>query len=645
MKYLTNFIFSFLFLFSQIINAFEITCPQCIESLSSYDSQDEFYKDSLNSMLYSFSDCLDDLKIKSITVPCGSSLMGISYQTMQGEKEYVKTGTINWFNCYINTGYSSSDDLYKYEHIQSRFQGEDYFEDSIGFNFFSYEDTLKAFSTIRKDLLFICETEKDFYEKLIEEKRNDIQLLKNRTSIEYTDPYFGINNEELKDGFLYDIKGYQSNLEEAQITYNKSLIKSYEYQGKIEKSYQSIFDWCIEHHHCIGSYYQRGLLNFNNGNIFEALLDIDELIKDSQNIQADMYLLKGQAESELGLYYDAIISLSKVIEKDPKNKEAYFEKALAYFETGQFNLAIEDFLRSDLKSTKINSNDKANLEFAKGLIIGIAGGIKEDAIEFVPSVLASANGLNQGLWALIAQPIDTSKEMIEACQNCIIFIKKTFSKENLENLVPVLKELVEKWENLSSEKRGSLTGHLIGKYGIDIFITKRSIEGIKFFRDLKKANTVLTFEKISIDKRKAQAIQDTCNSINKRNLEVMEKIKAGEDFLKPYQGQYLSETTARKIIHQAGFKTFPRPKGIPDNYLVKLSDRGGGMKYINPNNSSEYIRVMPGKPYSTNPCQQKPYINWRGKDGLSKDKFGNKVKNESIDSHIPYDEFINFKED
>jgi hypothetical protein len=308
-------------------------------------------------------------------------------------------------------------------------------------------------------------------------------------------------------------------------------------------------------------------------------------------------------------------------------------------------LVLDDFLISGLKSTKLNTKNKSDLEYAKGLISGISEGIKEDVIEFVPSVLASANGLSQGLWALIAQPLDASKEIVESCQNCINYIKKTFSKENLKNLVPELKELVEKWENLNSEKKGYLTGHIIGKYGIDILITKGSIEGIKFFRDLKNANTVLTIEKISMDKTKTQTIQDTCKVINKRNLEVIEKFAAGEDFLKPYQKQFLPETTIRKILHQAGFQTFSRPKGIPENYLIKISDNGDGMKYINPQNTNEYVRVMPGKPYSPNPMQQKPYINWRGKDGLSKDKFGNKVHNKSEEAHIPLEEFEFFNED
>ncbi|KKK69420.1 hypothetical protein LCGC14_2934200, partial [marine sediment metagenome] len=82
--------------------------------------------------------------------------------------------------------------------------------------------------------------------------------------------------------------------------------------------------------------------------------------------------------------------------------------------------------------------------------------------------------------------------------------------------------------------------------------------------------------------------------MNKRNLETIRKIKAGEAFLKPYKGQYMPENAVRKILHQAEFKTFARPKGIPENFKVKLSNKGGGMKYINPKNEADHIRVMPG---------------------------------------------------
>jgi len=88
-----------------------------------------------------------------------------------------------------------------------------------------------------------------------------------------------------------------------------------------------------------------------------------------------------------------------------------------------------------------------------------------------------------------------------------------------------------------------------------------------------------------------------------------------------------------------GFPTFPRPTGIPKNYRVQLSDKGAGMKYVHPENNHTYVRVMPGKPHSKYSHQRNPYVNHRV-NGQSVDKFGNTVANDSIEAHIPINEFI-----
>jgi hypothetical protein len=95
-----------------------------------------------------------------------------------------------------------------------------------------------------------------------------------------------------------------------------------------------------------------------------------------------------------------------------------------------------------------------------------------------------------------------------------------------------------------------------------------------------------------------------------------------------------------ELIHQAGLPIFPRPKGIPENFRVKLSEKPGGMKYVHPNYTHESIRVMPGKPHSPNPYQQKPYV-IHMKDGKALDKYGNPVVDiSSPEAHIPLEEFI-----
>ncbi|MBS0622463.1 MAG: hypothetical protein JSR80_05860 [Verrucomicrobia bacterium] len=118
-----------------------------------------------------------------------------------------------------------------------------------------------------------------------------------------------------------------------------------------------------------------------------------------------------------------------------------------------------------------------------------------------------------------------------------------------------------------------------------------------------------------------------------------QKIKKAEKFLEPYSKKYMPEQQVRELIHKTGLKTFPKPKGIPEQFVVTISDKGAGMKYVHPTNTHTYIRVMPGKPHSPFPYQQKPYVNHRV-NGQSLDKYGKVVLNDSLEAHIPIDEFI-----
>lgn len=126
---------------------------------------------------------------------------------------------------------------------------------------------------------------------------------------------------------------------------------------------------------------------------------------------------------------------------------------------------------------------------------------------------------------------------------------------------------------------------------------------------------------------------------NKVKLESVQRHQYAREYLEPFSGKYLPEMQVRKLIHEAGIQTFPKPKGIPDNYRVKLSNNGAGMKYVHPENEHTYIRVMPGKPHSLNPNQQNPYVNHRI-NGQSIDKFGRRVANDSPEAHIPIEEFV-----
>lgn len=69
------------------------------------------------------------------------------------------------------------------------------------------------------------------------------------------------------------------------------------------------------------------------------------------------------------MIYDKVIEfLSEAIRRDPGNKEAYFDRAVAYFETGSFELALEDYLLADKGKGMPKSTFEATKEFTSALL-------------------------------------------------------------------------------------------------------------------------------------------------------------------------------------------------------------------------------------------------------------------------------------
>jgi hypothetical protein len=468
--------------------SFEINCP--------YGCSEPGYDYSITEIGEEFKNCLKEINLlKRTNVPWFNPdyIVHTSFLAENYEKLYPQKGEIYWdFEC---DAYDEDQCEY-YEFSRDRFENGKNVGNS--FDFSNFNEYLETFKDLQDDIYFMYLAEREYYEERIRDLKLELNFLKKRTYIDYDDPYFGVSNEELNRDFLEEIKENIKDIHEVENWYNNKLNISYKYQGKIEKIYENIFDWCVQNHGWLGSYYQRGLLNFNNGNVFEALNDIQQIIEKSDNfeeLESQIFLLKGQSELELGLYHDAILTLSEAIKKDSKNKDIYIDRAQAYFELGKFDLAIKDYVLSDLKITPIDEKNVSSIDFSKGLIFGIIKGGKDGAEEFVPSTLASLHGLGNGLWALASNPIECSKEMILACQNCIKYVKENTSIDLIKELVPELKTLISNWNKTNEEQKGELTGYVIGKYGIDILMTCGSANAIKYYRDLRKANAALTLEK------------------------------------------------------------------------------------------------------------------------------------------------------
>jgi len=75
-----------------------------------------------------------------------------------------------------------------------------------------------------------------------------------------------------------------------------------------------------------------------------------------------------------------------------------------------------------------------------------------------------------------------------------------------------------------------------------------------------------------------------------------------------------------------------RPSFVPKGWIEKPSKTG--VKWVDPNNSYNQVRLEPAKPGSLNPGQQYDYMVVT-KDGHTLDLNGNEVPRQSTESHIP----------
>jgi hypothetical protein len=167
--------------------------------------------------------------------------------------------------------------------------------------------------------------------------------------------------------------------------------------------------------------------------------------------------------------------------------------------------------------------------------------------------------------------------------------------------------------------------------------------GVKIAEVLEAGQkTAFLAEELGFTAREAGQLKQACildSTIAKRydhlSLSMQESIafhKNARDTLKSYVKKPMPEIKVRELIHETGMPTFPRPKGIPEDFLVMVADKSAGMEYVHPTNTHIRVRVMPGKPHSPNPSQQKPYV-VQQKSGQAFDKQGNLIQPEKPEAH------------
>lgn len=309
--------------------------------------------------------------------------------------------------------------------------------------------------------------------------------------------------------------------------------------------------------------------------------------------------------------------------------------------------------------------------------------------ELPRGVYDSGKGLLFFITDLATHPFQTSKQVYEALVMLSSLAKSGQLGAIAETLSPEAHQLITQRGTLPDRKKGELAGYTFGKLGADILIpgatTKIAKSGASALRELgaicknlQNAEKVFVLEAVVEGSAAGINVSDVV-CFAEHSLEASEELgltieqvgalkQTGE--LKPtlgkgadyfagrpdLQASYklfknakerlkesskipMPELEARRLIHKESIPTFPRPEGIPENYLVQITDKGAGMEYVHPTRPATSVRVMPGAPHSSNLSQQRPYV-IQLIENKALDKSGNLINPKSPEAHIPLEEYV-----
>jgi len=306
---------------------------------------------------------------------------------------------------------------------------------------------------------------------------------------------------------------------------------------EIRNDFSFKYNSCLRRHSHPKIYYERGMLKMHNGDFDGAMIDVNRFMqlaekrKNKLNLTSEMYQQEGEIYNELGMYDQAIQVLTQAIQLDPSNKGAYFNRAQAYFESGEFDLSIQDYMSSKTHETSYATRLKPSLEIKEAVLNGLLEGGKEAAIDFVPSLCRSAYGLGLSLWTFAEHPIDSTNHIINICyeigQN-INELCKNIDFTDPELYVEEFEKIRGKFDKLSDSEKSNFVGHLIGKYGVDIFSGQAALKGVILCKRLKDANRIANLEALAA-KKSQEAIKTVALSHAAEREAFFKNVKLRQD--------------------------------------------------------------------------------------------------------------------
>lgn len=272
---------------------------------------------------------------------------------------------------------------------------------------------------------------------------------------------------------------------------------------KILNEYAKLFEKCVKRHSSVVSYHDYGLFAYLNNDFDKAIELLKKTIelasKDGSlpDLEAKIYHDLGAVFLDSQAYDNAIKYLSEAISRDPKNKQAYFDRAVAYFETGSFDLAIQDYHSCCGEIVIFEPTLNVSTEFSTALFDGLKAGVSEATVEFVPSMCNTFYGIGEGVWVTAVDPIGSSKGFASACKavsESTLEYFNNFDWNTLDECSDQLQSFCNRFSQLSESEKGQAIGYIIGLYGVDIFAGGAICKGIKAYRNLRNANRLCNLE-------------------------------------------------------------------------------------------------------------------------------------------------------
>ena len=320
------------------------------------------------------------------------------------------------------------------------------------------------------------------------------------------------NFENKKPSF--NAEGLQKDLDENakdKVRYFERIDQDRQY---VVFAFEKIHEECLAKHSCLRTLHDSAFLHTSQGNTERAIQATATLI-DCSKKQGSQKYLSADTYQQLGMqcalaheFSQAVEALSQAIEKDPANKKIYLERAFCYFEMGNFDLAIQDYIASGIEVSlvPVAPQEVSYYDFSQGMLKGSLKGMKEGAKSIPGTLLQSVHGAGHLLWAVAQDPIGAPRDMVMAAIEVIECLRAQNLQAIAHLLAPEICELVRDWDKLESYLRGEKMGVILGKYGVEIFSRSFVTRLTGVAQKLKRLNLATNIKVISSSANNKTAI-------------------------------------------------------------------------------------------------------------------------------------------